>query len=84
MLFTASVVLANGLFGERGLADTLRARRSYAAAAQQLEALRQENAALKERVRLLSNDPTTIEAVARAELGLARPDEIVVTVRDAK
>ena len=29
MLFAASVLLVNGLFGERGLTDTIRARRAY-------------------------------------------------------
>ena len=83
-LFAACVVLANGLFGERGLADGLRARRTYAAAAEQLARLREENAALRERARALQNDPSAIETVARGELGLVRPGEILVTVRDVK
>lgn len=81
-LFAASVLLVNGLFGERGLLQGRRARRSYAAAAEDLMRLRQANDALRERARRLRSDPATIEAVARGELGLVRPDEILVTVRD--
>jgi len=84
VLFAASVLLVNGLFGERGLLATMRARRAYAGAAQDLARLRQENRTLRERARRLRSDPRTIEAVARGELGFAEPGEIVVTVRDLR
>ena len=82
MLFVAAVLAVNGLIGERGLLQTLRARRAYAAAAADVERLRQTNEAMRDKVRRLRSDPATIEAVARRELGLVRPDEILVTVRD--
>jgi len=84
MLFAASVLLMNGLFGERGLMDTIRARRAYAIAARDLDRLKQHNDALRERARLLRSDPATIELVARGELGLMRPGEILVTIKDVK
>jgi cell division protein FtsB len=84
MLFAASVLLVNGLFGERGLMDTIRARRAFASAARDLERLKRDNEALRERARLLRSDPATIESVARAELGLMRRDEILVTIKDLK
>ena len=84
MLFAASVLLVNGLIGERGLVETLRAQEAYEAAQQELSRLRQRNEALREQARRLRHDPDAIESVARAELGLVRPDEIVVTVRDVK
>jgi cell division protein FtsB len=84
MLFAASVLLMNGLFGERGLMDTIRARRAYAMAARDLDRLKQDNDALRERARLLRSDPATIESVARGELGLMRPGEILVTIKDVR
>ena len=84
MLFAACVLLVNGLFGERGLADTIRARRAFAAGLRDLDRIRRDNAALRDRVRRLRNDPGTIEAVARGDLGLARPGEILVTIKDVK
>jgi cell division protein FtsB len=84
LLFAGSVLLVNGLFGERGLVETLRARRAYRVAAADLTRLREHNEALRDRAVRLRSDPATIESVARQELGLTRPDEIVVTVRDVK
>ena len=84
LLFAASALLVNGLFGERGLLATMKARQTYAAAAQDLARLRHDNQVLRERARHLRSDPPTIEAVARGELGLARAGEIVVTIRDLR
>jgi cell division protein FtsB len=83
-LFAATVLLVNGLFGERGLMDTIRANRAAAAAARDLEQLRRDNAALREKASRLRNDPATIELVAREDLGLVRPGEILVTVKNVK
>ena len=82
MLFAASVLLVNGLFGQRGLLETRRARRAYAAAGDDLARLRHDNQVLRERARRLRDDPRTIEDVARGELGLVGRGEILVTVRD--
>ena len=82
VLFAASVLLINGLFGQRGLLETMRARRLYAAAGADLARLRHDNQVLRERARRLRSDPRTIEDVARGELGLAGRGEILVTVRD--
>jgi cell division protein FtsB len=84
LLFVACVLLVNAVVGDKGLMDTLRARKSRAAAAGDLARLKRENAALRDQVRRLRTDPATIEAVARRELGLVRPGEILVTVRDVK
>ncbi len=84
VLFAATVLLVNGLFGERGLMDTIRARRTSLATARQLDRLKRDNAALRDHANRLRSDPATIEAVARGELGLARPGEILVTIKDVK
>jgi cell division protein FtsB len=74
------VVAVNLLAGERGLPALLQSRREATQLSAQITALRAENAALKARVRALRSDPAAIEAVARGTLGLARPDELLVTV----
>src|SRR5689334_25342452 len=84
ILFAACVLLANGLVGERGLLERVRARRNYAEAAEGLARLRQQNFRLRETVHNLRTDPATIEAVAREELGLIRRGEILVSVRNLK
>ena len=84
VLFAACVLLANGLFGERGLMDTIRARRAFSTAARDLAQLKRANDALRDTARRLRSDPATIESVARGELGLLRPGEILVTIKDVQ
>lgn len=82
IVFVTCVLLADALFGDRGLAQTFRARRDYEQAASTLSSLRHENAVLREQARRLQDDPSAIEAVARQELGLIRPGEVLVVVKD--
>ena len=84
VLFVSCVLLVNAIVGERGLMDTLRARKAYAAAMQDLGRLKRENAGLRDTARRLRNDPATIESVARGELGLVKPGEILITIKDVK
>lgn len=84
MVFAACVLLANALFGDRGLMDTIRARRAASGAARDLDRLKRDNAALRAQANRLRSDPSTIETVARGELGLVRPGEIVVTIKEVK
>lgn len=84
VVFAACVLLVNGLFGERGLMDTIRARRAVSTAARDLDRLKRDNDALRDKARRLRSDPATIESVARGELGLMRPGEILVTIKDVK
>jgi len=84
LLFVACVLAVNAVFGEKGLTDTIRARRAFAASADELARLKRDNAALRDQARRLRSDPATIESVARGELGLVRPGEILVTIKDVK
>lgn len=82
LAFATAVLVIDSLIGSNGLMETLRARRQYAALAADLSQRRLENAQLRDEIRRLREDPTTIEAVARQELGLMRSDEVLVVVRD--
>jgi cell division protein FtsB len=82
LVFAGCVVLVNSLFGDRGLAGTIQARQESHRAAERLAQLKQENAGLREQARRLQEDPAAIEALAREELGLIRPGEILVVVKD--
>jgi cell division protein FtsB len=84
LVFAICALLLDALFGDRGLAETRRARAEYAAAAADLQRMKAENAGLREQIRRLEHDPVTIEALARRELGYIRPGEILVVVRDVK
>jgi cell division protein FtsB len=84
VLFVSCVLLVNAIFGEKGLMDTLRARKAYVAAREELMRLKLENTGLRDQVRRLRSDPATIESVARGELGLVKPGEILVTIKDVR
>jgi cell division protein FtsB len=82
LLFVASVIVVDGLVGERGLLAMLRARQQYDALSSAIARQRAENARLRELARRLREDPSAIEEVARRELGLIKPGERVFIVKD--
>ena len=63
---------------------TIKAKRQYETLQRELNALRSENQHLKGRMQRLKNDPTAIEEEARQNLGLIRPGETLVIVKDKK
>ena len=82
LILVASVIVVDGLVGDRGLLAMLRARHEYDELAASLSRQRAENARLREMARRLREDPTTIEEIARRELGLTKPGERVFIVKD--
>lgn len=84
LVFVTLVLVINALVGDRGLTETLRARRQHQALVTSIDTLRGENARLREEVRRLLSDPATIEALARQELGLIKPGELLFIIKDAK
>ena len=83
-MFIAAIIIVDGLVGERGLLAMLRARREYDGLAGSIARSRTENARLRDEARRLREDPTTIEEVARRELGLMKPGEKVFIIRDIR
>jgi len=84
LIFVTLVLVVDALIGEKGLMESMRARRRYREVAASLDALRHANAKLRDEVRRLNEDPATIESVAREELGLIRPGEVVFIFKDPK
>lgn len=82
LLFIASVIVVDGLVGERGLLAIMRARQEYDALSSAIARQRAENMRLREVARRLREDPSAIEEVARRELGLIKPGERVFIVKD--
>ena len=83
LIFVTLVLVVDALVGEKGLLETIRARRQYRELTASIERLRSENARLREEARRLLEDPSAIEALAREELGLIRPGEMLFIVKDA-
>jgi cell division protein FtsB len=84
LLFVTLVLVIDALVGEKGLMESMRARRQYREIAGSLEAIRHENARMREEVRRLKEDPAAIESLAREELGLIRQDELLFIIKAGK
>jgi cell division protein FtsB len=84
LIFITLVLIVDALMGEKGLMQSMNARRQYRQLQASLEELKRENAALREEMRRLNEDPATIESLARQDLGLIRPGEVVFILKDLK
>jgi len=84
LIFAASLIIVDGLFGERGLLAMMRARHDYEELSATIARQRTENTRLREEARRLREDPRAIEEIARRELGLIKPGEKVFIVKDLR
>jgi cell division protein FtsB len=84
LVFVTIVLVVDALIGEKGLVETMRARRQSRDVAASVERLRIENARLRELIGRLHGDAGTIESIARRELGLIRPGEVLFILKDIK
>jgi cell division protein FtsB len=82
LLFISAVLAIDALAGDKGFFEMLRARRQHAELSGALASMRSENARLRDEARRLKEDPATIEALARKELGLIKPGEVLFVVKD--
>jgi len=81
--FVLGGLLINALVGDGGYLATVRESRAEAALVAEVLAIRAENQRLLAEGRRLQTDPLAVEEVARRELGMLRPGETVVVLRDA-
>ena len=75
-------LLVGSLFGDRGMLQLVAQRERADALQKQLDEMRAENVGLAAEITALKSDPRAIERLAREELGLARPGEMVFVLRD--
>jgi cell division protein FtsB len=83
LVFVTVVLVVDALVGDKGLMQTIRAQRQHRELVASLDDVRRRNAGLREDIRQLREDPAAIEALARKELGLLRPGEVLFIVKDA-
>ena len=82
LVFVVSVLVITALFGEKGLIESMKVRRQYRELASAIAELKRENAAFRDEARRLRADPRAIERLAREELGLISPGELLFIVKD--
>jgi cell division protein FtsL len=71
-------LLAHDVFGTHGFLAMQRKQQEIQKVNAKLERLNKENAALQKDIADLKTDPQTIRKIAREELGLAQPGEIII------
>ncbi|MBI2876383.1 MAG: septum formation initiator family protein [Candidatus Tectomicrobia bacterium] len=76
-LMGALLLLGSSLWGERGWLELRRARQEKAHMQEQIQGLERENQVLRREIAALREDPYLVEKIAREELGLVKPGEIV-------
>jgi cell division protein FtsB len=84
LIFVTLVLVIDALIGEKGLMESMHAQRQYRELGASLDRLRRDNANLRDEARRLKEDPATIEALAREQLGLIRHGEIMFILKDLK
>ena len=74
------VMIVHDVFGTHGFLAMRRTQNEITKVKTELEQLSKENAALAQEVKDLNSDPRLIEKIARDDLGLARPGEIIIRI----
>ena len=82
LLLGVCLFVGNALVGEDGLVDSLEVARQHQRLVADVERLRTENRELRDEADRLRSDPGAVEEIARRELGLIQPGELVFTVVD--
>lgn len=73
-------MVVHDVFGTHGFLAMRRTQSEIKKVQLNLEQLSKENEALEQEVKDLKSDPRLIEKIARDELGLARPGEVIIRV----
>ena len=80
MVAAALFMAVTAVVGKHGLLTYVQMHKRYESARVDLESMKKENDRLKKEIAALKEDPATIERVAREELGMVRPGEILYKV----
>ena len=75
-------LIVHEVFGQHGFLAMRRQQKEVEALQQQMQRLQQENLELEKQINALRTDPKAIERVAREQMRMARPGEIIYTMPD--
>jgi len=75
-----AVMIVHDVFGTHGFLAMRRTQSEIKKVRADLDQLSKENATLEQEVKDLKTDPRLIEKIARDDLGLARPGEIIIRI----
>jgi len=78
------VLVVHDIFGMHGYLAMRRTQQEIEKVTKDLDQLNKENLQLAQEVKELKSDPHKIEKIARDELGLARPGEVIIKIPRAQ
>ena len=76
-------LLVHDIFGAHGFIAMRKTQKEIEQIREQIGKLNSENQSLSGQVNSLKTDPKSIERIAREEMGLARPGEIIYKLSDS-
>jgi cell division protein FtsL len=74
------LLIVHDIFGAHGYLAMRRTQQEIKKVDADLEQLNKENLQLEQEVKELKTDPHKIESIARDELGLAKPGEVIIKI----
>jgi len=82
LAFALFALLVHDVFGQHGFLAMRRTQKEIEQIRAQIGKVNDENKSLAEQVNSLKSDPKSIERIAREEMGLARPGELIFKLPD--
>ena len=76
-------LLVHDIFGAHGFIAMRRTQKEIEEIREQIGKINTENKSLTDQVNSLKTDPKAIERIAREEMGLARPGELIYKIPDS-
>ena len=77
-------LIVHEIFGDHGYLALRRKRKDLQSLEQQIEQLQQDNRKLEQEIKALKSDPKAIEKLAREQMRMARPGEIIYVLPEKK
>ena len=84
LLLTAAIGVPVKVLDSQGIERVKRLRKELETLEEDNAKMRRENEALKREIRSFHSDPSYIERVARDELGMVGPDEVIYQFPDSR
>ncbi len=80
LVLVCVALVVHEIFGANGYLALRRQKQQHQALQQQIQQLKQQNAKLQKEIEALKTDPQAIEKLAREQMHLAKPGEIIYTL----
>jgi cell division protein FtsB len=80
LVLSVCALFLHDIFGTHGYLAMRRTKLEIERVQAEIRRLNQENAELSDEVRALKTDPHKIESIARDELDLAKPNEVIIKI----